>query len=61
MTYTPHQFLTPEQIAEMDAQNAPQPKVTKKEAMQALDDARAMFECGRMKCFVTLERFFKGE
>ena len=54
-------MLTPEQQAKMDAQNAPQPKVTKKEAMQALDDARAMLECGRMKCFVTLERFFKGE
>lgn len=61
MIYPPHQMLTPEQQAKMDAQNAPQPKVTKKEAMQALDDARAMFECGRMKCFVTLERFFKGE
>ena len=61
MTYPPHQFLSLEQQAEMDAHNAPLPKVTKKEAMQALDDAKAMFECGRMKCFVTLERFFKGE
>ena len=61
MNYTPHQMLTEAQLAQMAKDNEPPAKVTKKEAMQALEDARIMFECGRMKCFVTLERFFKGE
>ena len=61
MTYTPHQFLTPEQIAEMEAHNAPLPKVTKREATDCLTELRAQFENGIHPLFVKLEWFFKGE
>ena len=40
MTYPPHQFLSPEQQAKMDAQNAPLPKVTKREAIDCLAELR---------------------
>ena len=61
MTYPPLQFLSPEQIAEMEAHNAPLPKVTKREATDCLIELRAQFENGIHPLFAKLERFFKGE
>lgn len=61
MTYPPHQFLTLEQQAKMDAHNAPPAKVTKREATDCLAELRAQFENGIHPLFAKLERYFKGE
>lgn len=58
MTYIPHQMLTPEQQAEMDAHNAKPARVTKKEAMLALEELRAQFETlPRHPLFVLVDRY----
>lgn len=61
MIYPPHQMLTPEQQAKMDAQNAPPAKMTKREAIDDFAEIRRQFENGIHPLFARVDRYFRGE